>query len=111
MTKRRIKKGDRVVAISGNEKGNHGVVLGFKKDRIVVQGLNVRKKHMKQRSEETRSEIISIECPIHISNVALCDPDGKPLKLKVVNEEGVKELKSIEGTEVKTFRTLKKAKK
>jgi len=105
-----IKKGDRVVAIAGNEKGSHGVVLGKRGKRILIQGLNMRKKHMKKRSEETQSEIVSMEATMDISNVCLCDPDGNKLKIKVVEAGGAKELHTVKDGKTTLFRTLKKGK-
>lgn len=85
-----IKKGDKVLVLSGNGKGKTGEVLSRTEEKILVQGVNVRKKHIKRKSEETRSEIVSIERPIHISNVALCDKDGKKLKINVSVDEKTK---------------------
>ncbi len=104
-----IKKGDKVLVISGNDRGKIGVVLSRGKERLVIQGVNVRKKHSKSRSEERKSEIISIEMPIHISNVALCDGDGKKLKLKSeTNEKKEKELVYFDKEKKTTYRILKK---
>ncbi len=107
-----LKKDDRVIVISGNDKGKVGTVLSRKENRILVQGVNIRKKHMKRRSQEAQSEIISIEVPIHISNVRPCSADGKPVKLKSrVTAEGAKELYFVEGSNETIYRTLRKAKK
>ncbi len=104
-----IKKGDLVLVLAGNEKGKTGEVLSRKKDRVLVQGINIRKKHMKQRSQEVPSDIVSIEVPIHISNVAICDKDGKKLKLKFVSDEkGTKSLCYDKDSKTETYRTLKK---
>ena len=74
-----IKKGDRVLVIAGNDKGNMGEVLSRKGDRILVQGINIRKKHQKQQQQNVPASIISIEAAVHISNVHLCDADGKKI--------------------------------
>ena len=104
-----IKKGDKVLVISGNDLGKVGTVLSLMKNRLIIQGVNIRKKHSKSRSEERKSEIISIEMPIHISNVALCNGDGKKLKLKSEkNEKGEKELFYFDKDKKVTYRTLKK---
>ena len=76
-----IRKGDRVLVIAGNDKGKSGEVLGKGEDRILVQGINVRKKHMKPTGQTQGGRIVEMEVPIHISNVCLCDKDGKRLKL------------------------------
>lgn len=102
-----IKKGDKVVVLSGNDKGKVGEVLSRTEKSILVQGVNVRKKHIKQRSESTKSEIISVERPIHISNVALSDKDGKKIKLVVAEGKGGKRELHIKGaTKNKVHRTL-----
>lgn len=78
-----IKKGDKVVVIAGNEKGKVGEVISRKLDRVVIQGINIRSKHAKRSTNAPRTEILKIEAPIHISNVSLCDANGKPVKIKV----------------------------
>lgn len=87
-----IKKGDRIVAIAGNEKGNTGTVLSKKGDRVIVEGLNVRKKHYKPKREGERGGIFPMEAPIHVSNIAIADNEGRPVKLKVRSTESGKEL-------------------
>jgi len=88
-----IKKDDRVVVIAGNDKGKTGTVLRRQGDRLVIQGVNVRKRHMKRRSESIGPRIVSMEMPIHISNVALCDESGLRIKLRVRSHaDGGKEL-------------------
>lgn len=78
-----IKKDDKVVVISGNDRGKNGSVLSRKGDRIVVQGVNIRKKHVKKKSRVGSSDIMEYEMPVHISNVSLCNAEGKPVKIKV----------------------------
>lgn len=107
-----IAKGDTVLVLSGNDRGKVGEVLSRQKDRILVQGINVRKRHMKRRSEDTKSEIVSMEKPIHISNVALADKDGKKIKVNVKTEkDGAKSLVYKKGSKNETFRVLKKGSK
>ena len=76
---KQIKKGDRVLVIAGNDKGKSGEVLSRSKERILIQGINVRKKHMKRTQESQGGRIIDMEVPIHISNVTLSDKEGKRL--------------------------------
>jgi len=102
-----IKKSDKVLVLSGNDKGKVGEVLSRSEQKILVQGVNVRKKHIKRRDENSRSEIVSIERPVDISNVALCDKDGNKLKLKVsVNKEGKKTLVYTKGGKEQIHRSL-----
>ena len=68
---KKIKRGEEVVVISGANKGQRGKVLQVlpKKDRVVVEGVNFRKKHQKARSAEDEGGIIEREAPLHSSNV------------------------------------------
>ena len=105
-----IRKGDKVVVISGNEKGKSGEVIGRKKDRVLIQGINIRKKHAKRKQKAPGAEILEMEMPLHVSNVALCNADGKPVKAKVriSKKNGVKELYYLEGEKEVTLRSIKK---
>ena len=73
--KLKIKTKDRVIVIAGKDKGATGDVLRVlpKEDRVVVQGVNMVKKHQRQ-SQRSQGGIIDMEAPIHISNVAHVDP-------------------------------------
>lgn len=78
-----IKKGDRVLVIAGNDRGKTGEVLSRGEERILVQGVNVRKKHLKPTQQtQGKGRIIEMEVPIHISNVCLCDKEGKRIQEK-----------------------------
>jgi len=81
----RIKKGDKVLVIAGNDRGRTGVILRRRGDRVAIQGINIRKKHVKRRSEVQTPSIIEIEVPVHVSNVCLCDEEGKKIKRIVGN--------------------------
>ena len=108
---KKIRKGDRVIAISGNEKGRVGEVLTRKDDKVVVQGLNVRKKAVK-RSEQNNTGFAEFEHPIHISNLRVCDGDDSPVKLKVrVDENGERGLYYFSDGEPVKYRSIKKPKK
>lgn len=90
---KKIKKGDTVVVLSGKDKGRSGMVMEMvnKSDRVLVQGINMVKRHTKQ-SQTSEGGIIAKEAPIHISNVALADPkDGKATRVGIkVNDDGSK---------------------
>lgn len=103
-----LKKGDKVLVVAGNDKGSTGTVLFKKGSRVVVQGVNIRKKHVKRRTEAQRSEVISFEAPIHISNVRICNEENKPIRLKVRVKDGSKELYYLDGDKEKVYRQLKK---
>ena len=76
MKKFHIKKGDTVFVNAGNDKGKTGKVLEVlkEKDRVVVEGINVVKKHTKPNAKAPQGGIIKQEAGIHISNVQLVDP-------------------------------------
>ncbi len=105
-----IKKGDHVLITAGNEKGKVGMVLLRHEDKIVVQGVNIRKKHVKSKTREAASRIVEQEMPVHISNVTLCNAEGNRIRLRArTTAGGGKELfHEDEGKEV-VFRELKKS--
>jgi large subunit ribosomal protein L24 len=81
--KLKIRKGDRVVVLTGKDKGKQGSVLKvFPSDnRAIVQGVNVARRHQKQTAGQ-QGGIVAKELPIHISNLAHIDPkDGKPTRI------------------------------
>ena len=93
----KIKKGDAVVVIAGKDKGKSGNVLSiFKnKDRVIVQGVNIIKRHRKA-TQESPGKIEELEASIHISNVSHVDPDnGKPTRVKYEFKDGVKKRLSV----------------
>ena len=104
-----IKKGDKVLVIAGNEKGRTGNVLRRKGDKVVVQGMNIRKKHAKRKTQVQTPSIIEIEMPIHISNLSLCDEDGKSIKVQSHRTKKEKELFYMKGDKKVVLRTLKKS--
>ena len=84
MPKMKIRKGDRVVVITGRDKGRQGEVLRAmpSENRLVVAGVNMMKRHQKARRAGEESGIIVREATIHVSNVAHIDPSsGKPTRV------------------------------
>ena len=80
----KIKKGDNVQVLSGNDKGKTGEVLEVipKLDKIIVKGVNMRKKHVKARKQGEESGIIAVECSIPSSKVnVVCPKCGKATKV------------------------------
>jgi large subunit ribosomal protein L24 len=77
-TKLKIRKGDKVVVITGKDKGKTGEVTLVmpKEGRVVVQGVNIVRRHQRQTAQQ-QGGIISKEAPIHISNVAHVDPNSE----------------------------------
>lgn len=106
-----IKKGDRVLVIAGNDRGKAGEVLSRSEDRVLIQGINVRKKHLKRTQQTQGGRIVEMEVPIHISNVCLCDKDGNRLKLHVKHEKtGQRDLVHKRGAKGTVHRSVKKVK-
>lgn len=85
-----IKKGDKVIVISGADKGKTGVVQRAypKLEKVVVEGINVKKKHRKPTQQNPEGAILDIYAPIHVSNLSLIDP-----KTKKATRVGIKEVK------------------
>lgn len=79
----KVKRGDTVVVLNGKDRGRSGEVLRVmpKEDRVVVQGVNVVKRHQRP-SMGQQGGIIEKEAPIHLSNVSVADPkDGRPTRV------------------------------
>ena len=92
--KLKIKKGDQVVVLSGDDKGKTGEVTKAlpKEGRVVVQGVNLVKRHTKP-SQKSAGGIVTKEAPIHVSNVALVNSDnskGTKIGYKVVDGRKVR---------------------
>lgn len=87
----KIKKGDKVIVIAGKDKGISGKVLRAipSLNKVVVEGANIVKRHQKSRKSGESGQIVDKTLPIHISNVALSDPEGgKPTKVGIKRENG-----------------------
>lgn len=88
-----VKKGDKVQVISGKDKGKQGVILEAfpKNERVLIEGVNVVKKHSKPSQVNPQGGIISQEAPIHVSNVMPLDPkSGEPTRVGYKLEDGKK---------------------
>ena len=86
----KIRKGDKVVVLTGRDKGRSGEVIEVRptESRALVRGVNMVKRHQKQ-TPQREGGIISKEGPIHLSNIALADPkSGKPTRVgfKIMND-------------------------
>ncbi len=103
MKKFKIKTGDEVIVIAGKDKGLKGRVLKVfrSKDRVLVEHVNMIKKHIKPSTENPQGGIEEKEAPIHISNVALVDPKtGKPTRVGYEIKDGKKVRVSKKSKEV-----------
>ncbi|PZM16753.1 50S ribosomal protein L24 [Rhizobium tubonense] len=78
----KIRKGDKVVILAGKDKGRTGEVIQVmpKEDHAVVRGVNMVKRHQRQ-SQTQEAGIINKEAPLHLSNIAIVDKDGKPTRV------------------------------
>ena len=90
----KIRKGDKVIVLTGRDKGRTGEVIEVRpaEARALVRGVNVVKRHQRQTPQQ-EGGIISKESPVHLSNLALADPkDGKPTRVgfKFVGEGGAR---------------------
>ena len=91
----KIKKNDTVTIIAGTDKGKSGAVSRVfpKKDMILIEGLNLKKKHQRPRKGGEKGQVIDKAMPIHISNVMIQDPESKkPTRIgsKLVGERYVR---------------------
>ena len=79
----KIKKGDRVVILTGKDKGRQGSVLKVmpKEERVVVEGLNMVQRHTKPSQADPQGGIKHKEASLHLSNVAIVDSNGKPTRV------------------------------
>ena len=87
----KIRKGDKVVVLTGKDKGRSGEVLRVipKEERAVVAGINVVKRHQRQ-TQTQEAGIINKEASVHLSNLAVADKDGKPTRVGFKVVEGKK---------------------
>lgn len=94
-----ITKGDSVRVMRGEDKGKEGKVLRvlLKTSRVVIEGVNIVKKHRKARTAEEQSGIIEMPAPVHVSNVMLLDPkSGAPTRTRHrIDTDGTKERISV----------------
>ena len=92
MAAARIKKGDRVIVLSGKDKGKTGdVTLAMPKDgKVVVSGVNIATRHKKPTQANPQGGLEKIEAPLHISKVAHVTADGKPTRVRFEEQDGKK---------------------
>ena len=90
-----VRRGDRVRVMRGNERGKEGTILRVEREkgRVVVEGVNLRKRHMRPSATNPEGGIVSFEAPISVSNVMLLDPaSGEPTRIRAkTNDDGTKE--------------------
>lgn len=88
----KVRKGDNVVVIAGKSRGKQGaIVRAFpKKDLVLIDGINVMKRHQKTRRQGQKGQVVERPFPIHVSNVALVDSKGKAVRVGYKVEDGKK---------------------
>jgi large subunit ribosomal protein L24 len=90
-----VVKGDTVRVVRGDDKGKEGKIIRVhtKTGRVVIEGVNIVKKHRKARRAEEQSGIIEMPAPLHASNVMLLDPkSGAPTRIRAkIDADGTKE--------------------
>src|SRR5688572_9023094 len=93
-----VTKGDTVRVMRGDDKGKEGKIIRVytKTGRVVVEGVNIVKRHRKARRAEEQSGIVDFPAPIHVSNVMLVDAKGEATRIRMrIDEDGTKERISI----------------
>lgn len=83
----KLKKGDKVVVIAGKDLGKTGTITRVlpKENKVLIDGINVVKRHRKPTAQNRTGQIVEMPRPIHASNVAAADPKtGKPSRIKIV---------------------------
>lgn len=96
----KIRKNDNVMILSGNSKGKTGKVLKIftKTERVIVEGVNIRKRHSKPSQKNPQGGILEKEAPIHVSNVAVLDPkSSEPTRIgaKIIIDDKTGKKKSV----------------
>ncbi len=91
----KLKKGDNVIVIAGKDKGKKGKIVRVlpAENKIVVEGLNISKKHQRPRKSGEKGQVIKMAMPIHASNVMIVDPKtekGSRIGKKVVGDTKVR---------------------
>jgi len=92
MAAQKIKKGDKVVVLSGKDKGRTGEVVKAmpKEGKVIVSGVNVHARHRKPTQLNPQGGIERKEAPLHISKVAIATADGKPTRVRFEERDGKK---------------------
>ncbi len=87
----KLKKGDKVVVIAGKSRGQTGTIVRAMPatDMVLIDGINMVKRHRKGTAQSRAGQIIEKAMPLHVSNVMLADPkDGKPTRIKISRKDG-----------------------
>jgi large subunit ribosomal protein L24 len=115
--KMHVRRGDRVRVIRGTQAGREGTVLRLlpKENRVVIEGVNMRKRHTRPSQANPEGGILTFEAPIHASNVMLLDPNGDPTRVRqrydadVSEKRGEKRSRTKERVSVRTGNPIPRA--
>jgi len=102
MAAAKIKKGDKVVVLSGKDKGKTGEVVKSlpKDDKVVVSGVNIAVRHKKPTQGDPQGGLVRIEAPLHVSKVAHVTADGKATRVRFEERDGKKVRVAVKTGEV-----------
>lgn len=109
---RHIVKGDKVIITAGNDRGATGEVLRVipDKDRVVVQGVNIRTKHLKPTQANPQGGLLKKEMPIHISNVSpVVDGKGSRVRFETKSDGSKVRVAARDGSELHSLRGPRKS--
>lgn len=100
----KLKKGDKVVVISGKDRGQTGTILRAmpSESKVLVEGINVMKRHRKPTAKSRQGQIVDFPVAIHVSNVMIADPkSGKPTRVKIARgKDGARERVAVKSGEI-----------
>ncbi len=107
---RHVRKDDKVIVTAGKDKGRIGKVLRIltQEDRVIVDGVNVRRKHVKPTQANPQGGVVSLPMAIHISNVSPVDKEGKPTRVRFETDKDGNKVR-VAATTGEVLSTLKKA--
>ncbi|KKW19053.1 MAG: 50S ribosomal protein L24 [Parcubacteria group bacterium GW2011_GWA2_51_10] len=101
----KIKKGDKVIVITGKSRGQSGTITRVlpKENRVLIDGINMVKRHRRPSAKSRKGQIVDKPMPIHASNVALLDPkSGKPTRIRIIRKDGARQrIAAASGMELK----------
>ena len=89
----KVKKGDQVLIISGKDKGRTAKIIKSlpKEDKILVEGINLKKKHVRAKREGEKGQVVDISAPLNVSNVKIiCPKCGKAVRVAYETKDGNK---------------------
>jgi len=98
----KLRKGDKVIVIAGKDKGRSSTIVRVlpSKNMIVLDGLNIVKRHRRATQSTRKGQIVDKSMPVHVSNVMLADPkSGKPTRIKILRPDGAYQRVAIKSGE------------